>query len=221
MDLCDCQGHVTAIIIPGPCKLFGILRSDEELVISYHCITKIGDDVILVDIQAKPNADVGGPYDPVLYFKWFFSMQNDRSRGCSMKCRYCTSTESKVIDSRPTDDGSAIRRRRECMGCGKRFTTYEKIEELPLMVVKRMAAGSPSTVKNTHRYPPRLQKRPISPPRRTSCGRRGGEVFNSLEQEIPSSRIGELVIQRLKELDEVAYVRFASVYRQFKVSTRT
>lgn len=97
-----------------------------------------------------------------------------------MRCRYCHGTESKVVDSRPTDDGTSIRRRRECMSCGRRFTTYEKIEEIPIMVVKK-------------------------------DGRR--ETF---DQEVTSTYVGELVMRGLKELDEVAYVRFASVYRQFK-----
>ncbi len=135
-----------------------------------------------------------------------------------MKCRYCTSTESKVIDSRPTDDGSAIRRRRECMGCGKRFTTYEKIEELPIMVVKKDGRREPfDSEKILTGIRRACQKRPISAAAQDKLVEDVvREVFNSLEQEIPSSRIGELVIQRLKELDEVAYVRFASVYRQFK-----
>lgn len=135
-----------------------------------------------------------------------------------MKCRYCTSTESKVIDSRPTDDGSAIRRRRECMGCGKRFTTYEKIEELPIMVVKKDGRREPfDSEKILTGIRRACQKRPISAAAQDKLVEDVvREVFNSLEQEIPSSHIGELVMQRLKELDEVAYVRFASVYRQFK-----
>ncbi|MDL2257624.1 transcriptional regulator NrdR [Eubacteriales bacterium OttesenSCG-928-K08] len=135
-----------------------------------------------------------------------------------MKCRYCASTDSKVIDSRPTDDGSSIRRRRECNGCGRRFTTYEKIEELPIMVIKKDGRReSFDSEKISAGLRNACEKRPISASEQDelvdSVVR---EVFNSLESEIPSSTIGEMVITRLKELDEVAYVRFASVYRQFK-----
>jgi transcriptional repressor NrdR len=135
-----------------------------------------------------------------------------------MKCRYCACTESKVIDSRPTDDGTTIRRRRECMACGKRFTTYEKIEELPIMVIKKDGRREPfDSEKILTGVRRACEKRPVSSADQDKLvDDVVREVFNSLEQEIPSSRIGELVIQRLKELDEVAYVRFASVYRQFK-----
>ncbi len=135
-----------------------------------------------------------------------------------MKCRYCACLESKVIDSRPTDDGSAIRRRRECIGCGKRFTTYEKIEELPIMVVKKDGRREPfDSAKIMTGIRRACQKRPVSAAAQDKLVEDVvREVFNTLEQEIPTDRIGELVMQRLKELDEVAYVRFASVYRQFK-----
>lgn len=135
-----------------------------------------------------------------------------------MKCRYCNCTDSKVVDSRPTDDGSAIRRRRECIACGKRFTTYEKIEELPIMVVKKDGTREPFD-SNKILLGIRLacQKRPVSTADQDKLVNEvTREVFNTLEQEIPSARIGELVMTGLKELDEVAYVRFASVYRQFK-----
>lgn len=135
-----------------------------------------------------------------------------------MKCRYCLSTESKVVDSRPTDDGTSIRRRRECINCGKRFTTYEKIEEIPIMVVKkdgtREAFNSEKILSGVRRA---CEKRPVSAADIDELV--DGvvrEVFNSLEQEVRTEAIGEMVMQRLKELDEVAYVRFASVYRQFK-----
>lgn len=135
-----------------------------------------------------------------------------------MKCRYCACLESKVIDSRPTDDGSAIRRRRECIGCGKRFTTYEKIEELPIMVIKKDGRREPfDSTKIMTGIRRACQKRPVSAAAQDKLVEDVvREVFNTLEQEIPTDRIGELVMQRLKELDEVAYVRFASVYRQFK-----
>ena len=135
-----------------------------------------------------------------------------------MKCRYCLSTESKVVDSRPTDDGTSIRRRRECTNCGKRFTTYEKIEEIPIMVVKkdgtREAFNSEKILSGVRKA---CEKRPVSAGDMDELV--DGvvrEVFNSLEQEIHTDEIGELVMMRLNDLDEVAYVRFASVYRQFK-----
>ncbi len=135
-----------------------------------------------------------------------------------MKCRYCACLESKVIDSRPTDDGSAIRRRRECMACGKRFTTYEKIEELPIMVIKKDGRREPfDSAKILTGVRRACQKRPVSAAAQDKLVEDVvREVFNTLEQEVPTARIGEFVMQRLKELDEVAYVRFASVYRQFK-----
>ena len=135
-----------------------------------------------------------------------------------MKCRYCLSTESKVVDSRPTDDGTSIRRRRECINCGKRFTTYEKIEEIPIMVVKKDGSREPfDSSKILSGVRKACEKRPVSSADQEllvdSVVR---EVFISLEQEVPSNAIGEMVIRRLKDLDDVAYVRFASVYRQFK-----
>lgn len=135
-----------------------------------------------------------------------------------MKCMYCGCTESKVIDSRPTDEDAAIRRRRECLNCGKRFTTYEKIDNVPLLVVKK--DGSRETF-DTNKIKKGIiracEKRPVSVKEiddRVEAIEK--KVFNSLKQEIPSSEIGEIVMQELKDLDEVAYVRFASVYRQFK-----
>lgn len=135
-----------------------------------------------------------------------------------MKCRYCLSTESKVVDSRPTDDGTSIRRRRECINCGKRFTTYEKIEEIPIMVVKKDGTREPfDSEKILSGVRKACEKRPVSSvDQELLVDDVVREVFNSLEQEVPSSDIGEMVIRRLKNLDEVAYVRFASVYRQFK-----
>ena len=135
-----------------------------------------------------------------------------------MKCRYCLSTESKVVDSRPTDDGTSIRRRRECINCGKRFTTYEKIEEIPIMVVKKDGSREPfDSSKILSGVRKACEKRPVSSADQEllvdSVVR---EVFNSLEQEVPSNAIGEMVIRRLKDLDDVAYVRFASVYRKFE-----
>jgi len=135
-----------------------------------------------------------------------------------MKCPYCEFPESKVVDSRPTDEGQAIRRRRECMGCGKRFTTYEKIEELPIIVVKK--DGNRQTYdrnKLMNGIIKACEKRPVS---MSTIERIVDDIeknlFNSLENEITSVEIGEMVMNKLKDVDEVAYVRFASVYRQFK-----
>lgn len=135
-----------------------------------------------------------------------------------MKCRYCLGTESRVVDSRPTDDGTSIRRRRECINCGKRFTTYEKIEEIPIMVVKKDGRREPfDSDKILAGVRKACQKRPISAQEQDRLvDDISREVYNTLEQEIKSDTIGELVMKHLKDLDEVAYVRFASVYRQFK-----
>ena len=135
-----------------------------------------------------------------------------------MKCPYCNEADTKVIDSRPADDGSSIRRRRQCERCGKRFTTYEKLETMPLMVIKKdnsreaydrskIEAG---IIQSCH-------KRPVSTQQINSViDEIENRVFNMEEKEVPTSVIGELVMDKLKELDEVAYVRFASVYREFK-----
>ena len=135
-----------------------------------------------------------------------------------MKCPYCGYLESKVIDSRPADEGTSIRRRRECLACQKRFTTYEIIERLPLVVVKR--DGSRQTfdrVKLINGMVRACEKRPVSLPQLESIADDiEQELQSSLEREISTVAIGEMVMSRLKEVDEVAYVRFASVYRSFK-----
>jgi transcriptional repressor NrdR len=135
-----------------------------------------------------------------------------------MKCPFCGVTDSRVIDSRPTDEGSTIRRRRECASCQKRFTTYEIVEQVPLVVIKK--DGSRQTFDRMKLLASMLracEKRtvPLGELEAVSAGIEQ-ELQNSLEREIPSSLVGELVMARLKSLDEVAYVRFASVYRQFK-----
>ena len=128
-----------------------------------------------------------------------------------MKCRYCSSTESKVVDSRPTEDGTSIRRRRECINCGKRFTTYEKIEEIPIMVIKKDGTREPfDSEKILSGVRKACEKRPVSTADMELL------VDNVVREEVKSEAIGEMVMSRLKDLDEVAYVRFASVYRQFK-----
>jgi len=135
-----------------------------------------------------------------------------------MKCPFCNHTESKVVDSRPTDEGFTIRRRRECTKCGKRFTTYEKIEQLPVFVVKKDGRReSFDRDKIMRGLLKACEKRPISLKDLEALVQDvEKQVFNSLEQEITSQQIGQMVMERLKKLDEVAYVRFASVYRQFK-----
>ena len=135
-----------------------------------------------------------------------------------MKCPYCGDQESKVIDSRHSEDGASIRRRRECLACQKRFTTYETVESLPIIVVKK--DGSRQSLDRTkilNGMVRACEKRPVSMAEMEAAVTDIEQVMqNSLEREISSSEIGELVMERLKPLDEVAYVRFASVYRQFK-----
>ncbi len=135
-----------------------------------------------------------------------------------MKCPFCSDSESKVVDSRPTDEGSVIRRRRECIRCGKRFTTYEKIENMPVLVIKKDGRREPfDGSKIIAGLLKACEKRPVSVNALEHIVQEvEREVSNSLVQEITSQRIGEMIMERLKAMDEVAYVRFASVYRQFK-----
>ena len=135
-----------------------------------------------------------------------------------MKCPYCNEADTKVIDSRPADDNSSIRRRRQCERCGKRFTTYEKLETMPLMVIKKDESRE---VYDRSKIEAGIlhscHKRPVSPRQiSTMIDEIENQIFNMGEREIPASLIGELVMKKLKDVDEVAYVRFASVYRQFK-----
>ncbi len=135
-----------------------------------------------------------------------------------MKCPYCGVEDSKVIDSRSTEEGVAIRRRRECLNCSKRFTTYEKVENVPIMVIKKDHTRQPfDRTKILNGLERACEKRPISM----------GEIenivyeietaiYNSLEREISTTEIGEMLIEKLRQLDQVAYVRFASVYRDFQ-----
>ncbi|MBQ3952408.1 MAG: transcriptional repressor NrdR [Oscillospiraceae bacterium] len=133
-----------------------------------------------------------------------------------MKCPFCGFAESKVIDSRPNDE--TIRRRRECLSCQKRFTTYEFVEHMPIVVIKRDGSRqSFDRVKLINSMVRACDKRQVSLADIEGIADSIElEVQNSLEREVPSTRIGELVMKRLKSVDEVAYVRFASVYRQFK-----
>lgn len=135
-----------------------------------------------------------------------------------MKCPYCNEADTKVIDSRPADDNSSIRRRRQCGQCGKRFTTYEKLETMPLMVIKKDSSRETydrskieaGVIHSCH-------KRPVSTQQiNAMIDEIENQIFNLEEKEVETSVIGELVMDRLKQLDEVAYVRFASVYREFK-----
>jgi transcriptional repressor NrdR len=135
-----------------------------------------------------------------------------------MKCPFCGYEESKVIDSRPTDEGEKIRRRRECISCAKRFTTYEIIETVPIVVVKKDKSRQAfDRVKLFNGMLRACEKRPVSIDQIEKVVTDiETELQNSLDREVTSVHIGELVMDKLKELDEVAYVRFASVYRQFK-----
>lgn len=135
-----------------------------------------------------------------------------------MKCPFCSYEESKVIDSRPTDEGEKIRRRRECISCGKRFTTYEIIETVPIVVVKKDKSRQAfDRVKLFNGMLRACEKRPVSIDQIEKVVTDiETELQNSLDREVTSVHIGELVMEKLKGLDEVAYVRFASVYRQFK-----
>lgn len=135
-----------------------------------------------------------------------------------MRCPYCSFQESKVIDSRPAEEGTTIRRRRECLSCGKRFTTYEIIERLPLLVVKRDGSRqSFDRMKLIGGMVKACEKRPVPVDAIEHIADEiEQELQSSLEREVSSDQIGEMVMERLKSLDQVAYVRFASVYRQFK-----
>ncbi len=135
-----------------------------------------------------------------------------------MKCPYCSATDTRVIDSRPAEDGSTIRRRRCCDECGKRFTTYEKVETIPLIVIKKDNNREQYNRSKIEGGILRAcYKRPISAEDiQRTIEKIETEIFSREEKEIPTSVIGEIVMAKLKELDEVAYVRFASIYREFK-----
>ena len=135
-----------------------------------------------------------------------------------MRCPFCSNPESKVVDSRPSDEGASIRRRRECLVCHRRFTTYETMESLPMVVIKK--DGSRQTFDKSKLLNSMLracEKRTVP---FDTLRRIADEIEltlqNEMDREIPSARIGELVMEKLKDVDEVSYVRFASVYRQFK-----
>ena len=135
-----------------------------------------------------------------------------------MKCPYCEYAESKVIDSRPTDEGNSIRRRRECLKCEKRFTTYEQIESIPVIIIKK--DGKRQTYDRQKLFNGIVracEKTDVSFAQMEEIvSSVESKLFNSMDREIPSTKLGEFVMDKLKELDPVAYVRFASVYREFK-----
>lgn len=135
-----------------------------------------------------------------------------------MKCPYCSNPDTRVVDSRPAEDGTSIRRRRSCDACGKRFTTYEKVETIPLIIIKKDNAREQySRMKVENGVIRACYKRPVPAEEiEKMIDRIETEVFSLEEKEIPSHVIGEMVMDGLKDLDEVAYVRFASVYREFK-----
>ena len=135
-----------------------------------------------------------------------------------MKCPFCGEDDTRVIDSRPADENMSIRRRRQCDKCQKRFTTYEKVEAIPLVVIKKDQTREPYDRTNIEKGVFRsCHKRPISVPQMNHLvDQVEAKVFSKEEREIPSSYIGELVMRYLEELDAVAYVRFASIYREFK-----
>ena len=135
-----------------------------------------------------------------------------------VKCPYCSEDDTKVIDSRPADDNSSIRRRRQCEKCGKRFTTYEKLETMPLMVIKK---DNSREVYDRSKIEAGIfrscHKRPVSPQQiDTMVDEIENWILDLEEKEVETSAIGEKVMEKLKDVDEVAYVRFASVYREFK-----
>ena len=135
-----------------------------------------------------------------------------------MKCNKCGCMDSKVIDSRMSEDGTSIRRRRECLGCGRRFTTYEVIESTPVLVAKSDGTRQPFDPDKIRRGVIKAcEKRPVTAEKINALvGDVEKQVYNTLLQEISSKEIGELVMKGLKDVDEVAYVRFASVYRDFR-----
>ena len=135
-----------------------------------------------------------------------------------MKCPFCNAADTRVIDSRPADDNASIRRRRQCETCGKRFTTYEKLETMPLMIIKKDNSREPYSRQKIEAGIIRsCHKRPVSSEQISALvDEIETALFNREEREIASSVIGEMVMDKLKDLDAVAYVRFASVYREFK-----
>ncbi len=142
---------------------------------------------------------------------------NVKSGVLNLKCHYCGVADSRVLDSRPAEDGNSIRRRRECSGCSRRFTTYERVDEVPLMVVKKDGRREPFDRKKLLQgLSKACQKRPVSMERlETAVNTIERELRNTADTEISAQEVGENVMEHLRRIDEVAYVRFASVYREF------
>ncbi len=135
-----------------------------------------------------------------------------------MKCPFCNELDSKVVDSRPTDEGNSIRRRRECLRCHRRFTTYETVESLPIVVIKRDGSREAfDRAKLIRGLLKSCEKRPVSLKQLEALAEDIEQLLqNRLENEVDSQEIGEMVMEKLKDLDDIAYVRFASVYRRFQ-----
>ena len=155
---------------------------------------------------------------PALWYRLVIGTKDSAEMSRIMKCPFCGKENTKVIDSRPTDDNTSIRRRRKCLKCGKRFTTYEKLEAIPLIVIKKNEEREPYDRSKIEKGVFRsCIKRPISVGQINELvDSVESTVFNLGEKEVPSSQIGEILMDKLKHLDPVAYVRFASVYREFK-----
>ena len=225
----------TALGIVAPVKRSGFFAKEQNLFIPLSCIVKIGADVILIDMAPGGNAGtsrsgrsaVRGQLQIVRLTsgralpRLTTAGQNATmlcGRRIPMKCNKCGCLESKVIDSRVSGDGTSIRRRRECLGCGRRFTTYEVVESVPVLVVKNDGTRQTFDVEKIRRgIIKACEKRPVTAEQvNTAVSNVEKQIYNTLLQEITSKQIGELVMLELKNLDEVAYVRFASVYRDFR-----
>ena len=193
VEISESTGNIEAIIVPrkGCClaRLFG----GGELVIPWSAIEVVGEDLVLVR---------------------FFDIHKGETQ---MRCPYCGFAESKVIDSRPTEESNSIRRRRECLKCQKRFTTYEKLEAISLAVIKKdQSRQQYDRGKVLKGIITACEKRPISLSQMEQIEDDiESELYQSMTREIESTAIGEKVMKKLKKLDEVAYVRFASVYKSF------
>jgi transcriptional repressor NrdR len=134
-----------------------------------------------------------------------------------MNCPECANIADKVIETRESRDGLYIRRRRECLNCGKRFTTYEKIVDIPLMVIKKDGRREPFDIDKIRKGLYRaMEKRPIQTKQIEQLVRQIEEFFSRSDREVPTCKIGEMIMEKLKKMDKVAYVRFASVYLEFK-----
>ena len=146
---------------------------------------------------------------------WYNFPNKAKGEQLTMKCPFCNHPDSKVLDSRPVSEGASIRRRRECLACQKRFTTFEMLESMQIMVIKKN--GSKELFDKTKLLAGLLkacQKRPINP--EEIADEIESELLNNLMQEVTTAQIGEMAMEKLQKLDDVAYVRFASVYREFK-----